>query len=82
MSTEVIGYLARPQRTAQNPTERPTTKRSIMYIQIPDIIMQKLSGVIMMEMGALTIPVCDGDGNAFMLFLFLGIAMLIGDERK
>ena len=78
MSTEILGYMARPQRTAQKPTERTTTKRNIMNIQIPDIIMQKLSGVIMMELGALTLPICDGDGTAFVMIMLLGIAMLIG----
>ena len=82
MSTEVIGYMARPQRATQKPTERPTTKRSIMDIQIPDVIMQKLSGVIMMELGALTLPICDGDGNAFVMLMLLGIAMLIGGGKE
>ena len=82
MSTEILGYMARPQRTAQKPTERSTTKRSIMDIQIPDVIMQKLSGVIMMELGALTLPICDGDGTAFVMLMLLGIAMLIGDGKK
>ena len=82
MSTEVIGYLARPQRVSQKPTESPTTKRSIMDIQIPDVIMQKLSGVIMMELGALTLPICDGDGNAFVMLMLLGIAMLIGGGKE
>ena len=82
MSTEVIGYLARPQMVSQKPTERPTTKRSIMDIQIPDVIMQKLSSVIMMELGALTLPICDGDGNAFIMLMFLGITMLIGGGKK
>ena len=82
MSTEILGYMARPQRTAQKLTERPTTKRSIMDIQIPDVIMQKLSGVIMMELGALTLPICDGDGTAFVMLVLLGIAMLIGGRKK
>ena len=82
MSTEVIGYLTRPQRTAQKPTERPTTKRNIFNIQIPDVIMQELSGVIMMELGALTLPICDGDGNAFVMFMLFGIAMLIGGRKE
>ena len=82
MSTEVIGYLARPQRVSQKTTESPTTKRSIMDMQIPDVIMQKLSGVIMMEVGALTLPICDGDGNAFVMLMFLGIAMLIGGGKE
>ena len=82
MSTEIIGYLARPQTVSQKPTERPTTKRSIMDIQIPDVVMQKLSGIIMMEIGALTLPICDGDGNAFVMFMLFGIIMMIGGKRK
>ena len=82
MSTEILGYMARPQRTAQKPIERPTIKRSIFDIQIPDVIMQKLSGVIMMELGALTLPICDGDGTAFVMLVLLGIAMLIGGREK
>ena len=82
MSTEIIGYLARPQTVSQKPTERPTAKRNIMNIQIPDVIMQKISGIIMMEIGALTLPICDGDGNAFVMFMLLGIAMLIGGGKE
>ena len=80
MTTEIIGYLARPQTVTQKPTERPTTKRNIMNIQIPDTVIQKLSGVIMMELGALTLPICDGDGTAFVMIMLLGIAMLIGGD--
>ena len=82
MSTEVIGYLARPQTVSQKPTERTQTKRSIMDIQIPDVIMQKLSGIVMMELGALTLPICDGDGTAFVMIMLLGIAMLIGGGKE
>ena len=82
MSTEILGYMARPQRTAQKPTECSTTKRSIMDIQIPDVIMQKLSGIVMMELGALTLPICDGDGTAFVMLMLLGIAMLIGGGKE
>jgi len=80
MTTEIIGYMA--QQTTQKPTERPTTKHSIMDIKIPDIIMQKLSGVILIELGALTLPICDGDGNAFVMLMLLGIAMLIGGGKE
>ena len=82
MSTEILGYMARPQTVSQKPTERTQTKRSIMDIQIPDVIMQKLSGIVMMELGALTLPICDGDGTAFVIIMLLGIAMLIGGKRK
>ena len=82
MSTEILGYMARPQRTVQKPIERTQTKRNIMDIQIPDAIMQKLLGVIMMELGALTLPICDGDGTAFVMLMLLGIAMLIGGGKE
>ena len=82
MSTEILGYMARPQTVSQKPTERPTIKRSIFDIQIPDAIMQKLLGVIIMELGALTLPICDGDGTAFVMLMLLGIAMLIGGGKE
>ena len=82
MSTEILGYMARPQTVLQKPTEITQAKRSIMDIQIPDAIIQKLSGVIMMELGALTLPICDGDGNAFVMLMLLGIAMLIGGWKN
>ena len=82
ISTEMLGYIARTRTTLQKPTESTQTKRSIMDIQIPDIIIQKLSGVIMMELGALTLPICDGDGTAFVMIMLLGIAMLIGGGKE
>ena len=82
MSTEILGYMAMPQRTTEKPTERTQTKRSITDIHIPDVIMQKLTGVIMMELGALTLPICDGDGTAFLMIMFFGIAMLIGGGKE
>ena len=82
MSTEILGYMARPQTVSQKPTERTQTKRNIFDIQIPDVVIQKLLGVIMMELGALTLPICDGDGTAFVMIMLLGIAMLIGGKRK
>ena len=82
MSTEILGYMSRPQTVSQKPTERPTTKRSIMDKQIPDTVIQKLLGVIMMELGALTLPICDGDGTAFVMFMLFGIIMMIGGKRK
>ena len=82
MSTEVIGYLARPQRTAQKPTERPTTKRNIMDIQIPDAVAKTLISMIMLELSALSIPMADGDCTAALMVSFLVIANLIGGWKK
>lgn len=82
MSTEILGYMARPQTVSQKPTESTQTKRSVMDTQIPDVIMQKLSGIVMMELGALTLPICNGDGTAFVMIMLLGIAMLIGGGKE
>lgn len=81
MSTEVIGYLARPQ-TAQKPTERPTTKRSIMDIQIPVSVAKTLISVIMLELSALSIPIADGDCTAALMVSFLVIANMIGGRKE
>lgn len=82
MSTEVIGYLARPQTVSQKPTERPTTKRSIMDIQIPDAVEKALISVIMLELSALSIPMADGDCTASLMISFLVIVNLIGGWEK
>lgn len=82
MSTEVIGYLAMPQRTAQKPTERLTEQRKIKAIQIPDAVAKTLISVIMLELAALSIPIADGDGTAALMVGFLVIVNLIGGKSK
>ena len=82
MSTEVIGYLAMPQRTAQKPAERLTEQRKIKAIQIPDAVAKTLISVIMLELAALSIPIADGDGTAALMISFLVIANLIGGKTN
>lgn len=82
MSTEVIGYLAMPQRTAQKPTERLTEQRKIKTIQIPDAVTKTLISVIMLELAALSIPIADGDCTGALMVSFLVIANLIGGKTK
>ena len=82
MSTEVIGYLARPQRATQKSTERPQTKRSIMDIQIPVSVAKTLISVIMLELSALSIPMADGDCTAALMVSFLVIVNLIGGWKN
>ena len=81
MSTEILGYLARPQ-TVKKPTEHTQTKRNIMDIQIPDAVAKTLISVIMLELSALSIPMADGDCTAALMVSFLVIANLIGDWKK
>ena len=82
MSTEILGYMAMPQRTAQKPTERLTEQRKIKAIQIPDAVAKTLISVIMLELAALSIPISDGDGTAALMVSFLVIANLIGGKTK
>ena len=82
MSTEVIGYLARPQRTTQKPTETHTATRKTKPIHITNVIKSKLLGTLLIVLGAITIPVCENDATAFVMCLFLGIAAIIGDGNN
>ena len=82
MSTEVIGYLARPQTVSQKPTEHTQAKRNIMDIQIPDTIAKTLISVIMLELSALSIPIADGDCTAALMVSFLVIVNLIGGRKE
>ena len=80
MSTEVIGYLARPQ-TPQKPTEIHTATRKIKPIHITNAIKSKLLGTFLIVLGAITIPM-ENDATAFVMCLFLGIAAIIGGESN
>ena len=80
MTTEIIGYIA--QQTAQKPTETHTATRKIKPIHITNRTKERLLGVIMIALGALTIPLCGNDATAFVMCLFLGIAAIIGGDNN
>ena len=80
MSTEIIGYIA--QQTAQKPTETHTAARRIKPIHITNRTKERLLGVIMIALGALTIPLCGNDATAFVMCFFLGLAAIIGGESN
>lgn len=82
MSTEILGYMAMPQRTAQKPTERLTEQRKIKAIHIPNAVAKTLISVIMLELAALSIPIADGDCTAALMVGFLVIVNLIGGKSK
>ena len=77
MTTEIIGYMAQ-QQTAQKPTATRKTKP----IHITNAIKSKLLGILLIVLGAITIPVCENDATAFVMCLFLGIAAIIGGESN
>ena len=77
MTTEIIGYIA--QQTAQKPTEMHTATRKAKPIHI-NAVKSKLLGILLIVLGAITIPVCENDATAFVMCLFLGIAAIIGGD--
>ena len=77
MTTEIIGYIAQ-----QNPTKMHTATRKTKPIHITNRTKERLLGVIMIALGALTIPLCENDATAFVMCLFLGIAAIIGGESN
>ena len=80
MTTEIIGYIA--QQTAQKPTETHTATRKTKPIHITNRTKERLLGVIMIALGALTIPLCGNDATAFVMCFFLGIAAIIGGSNN
>lgn len=77
MTTEIIGYIAQ-----QKPTEMHTATRKIKPIHITNTIKSKLLGTLLIVIGTITIPVCENDATAFMMCLFLGIAVIIGGDSN
>ena len=78
MSTEIIGYIA--QQTAQKPTKRPTAKRKTKPIHI-NAIKSKLLGILLIVLGAITIPM-ENDATAFVMCFFIGLAAIIGGSNN
>ena len=80
MTTEIIGYMA--QQITQKPTETHTETRRIKPIHITNRTKERLLGVIMIALGALTIPLCENDATAFVMCFFLGLAAIIGGSNN
>ena len=76
MTTEIIGYIG---QTAEKPTERTQTKLKTKPIHITNAIKSKLLGILLIVLGAITIPM-ENDATAFVMCLFLGIAAIIGGD--
>lgn len=79
MTTEIIGYIAQ-QQTAQKPTETHTEPQKIKPIHITNKTKERLLGVCMIVLGAITIPLCENDATAFIMYFFLGLAAIIGGD--
>ena len=79
MSTEILGYMA--QQTVQKPTERTTATRKAKPIHITNRTKERLLGILLIVLGAITISM-ENDVTAFVMCLFLGIAAITGGESN
>ena len=80
MSTEVLGYIGQVQETPQTKENAPqqvrkVNKKKLYYIK------QKLVGVVLIALGASSIPVSEGDGTAFLMMLFIGLALIATKDK-
>lgn len=78
MTTEIIGYIAQ-QQIAQKPTETHAEPRKIKPIHITNKTKERLLGIFMIVLGAITIPM-ENDATAFVMLLFFGLAAIIGGD--
>ena len=77
MSTEILGYInttAESEQTAHTATDN-RRKDKLYYIK------QKLAGVILIALGAASVPVSEGDGTAFLMMLFIGLALIATKDK-
>ena len=79
MTPGIIGYMT--QQTTQKPTEMHTATRKAKPIHITNAIKSKLLGILLIVLGAITIPM-ENDATAVVMCLLLGIAAIIGGESN
>ena len=84
MITQTLGYINATTESEQTaPTATDNRRKDKIYY-----IKQKLAGVILIALGAISVPVSEGDGTAFVMMLFVGLALiatrykvLMGDDN-
>ena len=80
MSTEILGYIGQVQKTSQTNENAPQQARKVNKDRLY-YIKQKLVGVILIALGAISVPVSEGDGTAFVMMLFIGLAVIVTREK-
>ena len=76
MITQTLGYInatTESEQTVHTATDN-RRKDKLYYIK------QKLAGVILIALGAASIPV-EGDGTAFLMMLFVGLALIATKDK-
>ena len=80
MSTEVLGYIGQVQETPQTNKNAPQQARKVNKDKLY-YIKQKLAGVVLIALGAASVPVSEGDGTAFLMMLFIGLALIATKDK-
>ena len=80
MSTEILGYIGQVQETTQTNENAPQQARKVNKDRLY-YIKQKLAGVILIALGAISVPVSEGDGTAFVMMLFIGLALIVTKDK-
>ena len=76
MITQTLGYINATTESGQTAhTETDNRRKDKLYY-----IKQKLAGVILIALGAISVPV-EGDGTAFVMMLFIGLALIATKDK-
>ena len=76
MITQTLGYINATTESEQtaHTAEDNKHKNKLYYIK------QKLVGVVLIALGAASVPV-EGDGTAFVMMLFIGLALIATKDK-
>ena len=77
MITQTLGYTTATTESEQtaHTAEDNKHKDKLYYIK------QKLIGVVLIALGAASVPVSEGDGTAFLMMLFIGLALIATKDK-
>ena len=77
MITQTLGYInATMEREQTVHTATDNRRKDKLYY-----IKQKLVGVVLIALGAASVPVSEGDGTAFVMMLFVGLALIATRDK-
>ena len=77
MITQTLGYINATTESVQTAHTATDNRRKdkLYYIK------QKLAGVVLIAVGAASVPVSEGDGTAFLMMLFIGLALIATKDK-
>ena len=77
MITQTLGYINATTESEQtaHTAEDNKHKDKLYYIK------QKLIGVILIALGAVSVPISEGDGTAFLMMLLIGLSLIATKEK-